>query len=297
MGKGLIPVDLSFSTSEMPDVGDIYISENVSLELDASDFDGLCFVHGASFNAGGVGASHTMLFFGIPWTKIPKQLVKGIALNFIDWKSYLLGPLYGIYKAGKFVLGSGDMPNVLRPLAGEAKGVIIMKGQVVGPAISIGASIQYGYMSSDTNVMPWEWNFPSVQKDIDINYKTVSRDESIIRVPGDILFGFDKDKIGTGEGGLVRAEETLSVVAYVLGLIRPRAVFTEGHTDSVGSPAYNLSLSRRRSAAVKSWLLTKGKLNGLLITPLGFGLTKPVEDNRTEKGREKNRRVEVRFYG
>ena len=298
MGKGLIPVDLSFSTSEMPDVGDVYISENVSGELKASDFDGLCFVHGASFNAGGMGASHTMLFFGIPWTKIPKQLVKGIARNFIDWKSYLLGPLYGVYKAGKLVLGkSGDLPNVLGPLAGEAKGVIIMKGQVVGPSLNIGVSIQYGYMSSATSVMPWEMNFPTVQNDIDIKYQGVSRDESFIRVPGDVLFGFDKDQIGTGEGGLAKAEETLSVVAYVLGLIRPRAMSTEGHTDSVGTPAYNLGLSNRRAQAVKTWLLTKGKLDGLPITPVGFGLTLPVEDNRTDAGRAKNRRVEFRFYG
>lgn len=297
MGKGLIPLDLSFSTGDMPDTGNVYISEKVSGELKSSDFDGLCFIHAASLVAQ-VGVSHTMLFFGIPWDMIPKQLLKARLLNFFDLKSYLLGPLYGAYQAGKLILGSGDMPNLLRPLAGEAKGVIKMIGQVVGPAsFSIGASMQYGYMSSDSSVMPWETNFPTGHSDVPISYQNVSQNESIIRVPGDVLFGFDKDKVGTGTGGIVKAEATLFVVAYSLGLIRPRTTYTEGHTDLVGSPAYNLDLSKRRAEAVKAWLLTKGKLKGLPITALGFGLTKPVADNRTDDGRAKNRRVEFRIYG
>jgi hypothetical protein len=105
VSQGLsLPIGLTFSTEEMPSSGDVFLSDNVSgPDLKPSDFDGLCFIHGASFDAGGMGASRNMLFFGIPWTKVPTQILKGIASNLIDIKSYLLGPLYQIYKAGKLV--------------------------------------------------------------------------------------------------------------------------------------------------------------------------------------------------
>ena len=139
VSQGLsLPIGWTFSTEEMPSSGDVFLSDNVSgPDLKPSDFDGLCFIHGASFDAGGMGASRNMLFFGIPWTKVPTQILKGIASNLIDIKSYLLGPLYQIYKAGKLVFGSsGDLPNILRPLVGEAKGVILTQGQVAGPALA-----------------------------------------------------------------------------------------------------------------------------------------------------------------
>src|SRR5437764_4390150 len=69
-----LPIGLSFSTEEMPSSGDVFVSDNVSgPDLKPSDFDGLCFIHGASFNAGGIGASRNMLIFGIPWIKVPTQ--------------------------------------------------------------------------------------------------------------------------------------------------------------------------------------------------------------------------------
>ncbi len=66
----------------------------------------------------------------------------------------------------------------------------------------------------------------------------------------------------------------------------------EGHTDNVGQPAANLKLSQARAGAVVSWLTKRGvKPDGL--TAAGHGDTKPVSDNGTDAGREKNRRVEL----
>jgi outer membrane protein OmpA-like peptidoglycan-associated protein len=65
-----------------------------------------------------------------------------------------------------------------------------------------------------------------------------------------------------------------------------------GHTDNNGSDAVNIPLSEKRAAAVKEYLLRKG-LKDDRIESKGFGSTKPVEDNDTEEGRSKNRRVEI----
>jgi len=66
----------------------------------------------------------------------------------------------------------------------------------------------------------------------------------------------------------------------------------EGHTDNVGKDASNLALSQRRSASVKK-LLTKFGVKSTLIEAKGFGSTKPIADNATATGRQKNRRIEI----
>src|SRR5436190_3187890 len=69
-----------------------------------------------------------------------------------------------------------------------------------------------------------------------------------------------------------------------------------GHTDNVGSPASNQRLSERRAEAVKAYLVSQG-IDGSKIKTVGRGLTKPVADNKTTKGRAQNRRVEVEVTG
>ncbi|MFZ3175979.1 MAG: OmpA family protein, partial [Thiobacillus sp.] len=65
-----------------------------------------------------------------------------------------------------------------------------------------------------------------------------------------------------------------------------------GHTDSMGSDAYNMKLSRQRAAAVRNFLISRGVAADRL-TAKGYGESQPVADNATEDGRFKNRRVEL----
>jgi len=67
-------------------------------------------------------------------------------------------------------------------------------------------------------------------------------------------------------------------------------VEVQGHTDSVGSAAYNLNLSDRRAAAVKAYLVGKG-LSATALTAKGYGKAKPIAGNDTAEGRAQNRRV------
>lgn len=68
----------------------------------------------------------------------------------------------------------------------------------------------------------------------------------------------------------------------------------EGHTDNVGDANSNMILSKRRADAVKNYLVSKG-ISDKRITTEGFGVTKPIADNKTAEGRAKNRRVEFKI--
>ena len=66
-----------------------------------------------------------------------------------------------------------------------------------------------------------------------------------------------------------------------------------GHTDNIGQPNDNLTLSNNRAAAVVKYLLSKG-ITGKRLHAKGWGAAKPISDNRTEEGRAQNRRTELK---
>jgi OOP family OmpA-OmpF porin len=67
----------------------------------------------------------------------------------------------------------------------------------------------------------------------------------------------------------------------------------EGHTDNVGQPAANKTLSEKRAAAVKQYLVSTLGIDASRLTTAGYGDTKPVGPNTTPEGRQNNRRVEL----
>jgi outer membrane protein OmpA-like peptidoglycan-associated protein len=85
--------------------------------------------------------------------------------------------------------------------------------------------------------------------------------------------------------------ELLSLVAWLKANSKVR-VCIEGHTDNVGSPAYNLDLSERRAKGVVLELINEG-VDSNQLEFKGYGLSKPLESNQTEQGRARNRRTEV----
>ena len=70
-------------------------------------------------------------------------------------------------------------------------------------------------------------------------------------------------------------------------------IIIEGHTDNVGNKASNQTLSEQRAASVKQALVKKG-ISADRIKAVGYGQDKPITDNKTEDGKAKNRRVEIR---
>jgi len=69
-----------------------------------------------------------------------------------------------------------------------------------------------------------------------------------------------------------------------------------GHTDNVGKPADNLTLSNNRAKAVVNYLIKNG-IAATRLSSKGFGETQPIADNKTEEGRAKNRRTEMKVMG
>jgi outer membrane protein OmpA-like peptidoglycan-associated protein len=68
----------------------------------------------------------------------------------------------------------------------------------------------------------------------------------------------------------------------------------EGHTDAQGDETANQALSERRAKAVRDYLVSKG-VDASRLEAIGYGGTKPIDTNRTERGREANRRIEFQI--
>ncbi|MBI2801098.1 MAG: OmpA family protein [Gammaproteobacteria bacterium] len=105
-----------------------------------------------------------------------------------------------------------------------------------------------------------------------------------------VNFKFDSSRIEpASESILHEAVDALNKASSV-------AVRIEGHTDSVGSDAYNLLLSQRRAKAVADYLVHHG-VSGARLTTEGKGERQPVASNATADGRYQNRRVELHVVG
>ncbi len=78
--------------------------------------------------------------------------------------------------------------------------------------------------------------------------------------------------------------------------INLEVIIAVGHTDSIGSDAYNQKLSVKRAEAVKAYLVSKGIEKNRVYTE-GKGKKQPVADNKTKEGQAKNRRVEIEVVG
>ena len=90
------------------------------------------------------------------------------------------------------------------------------------------------------------------------------------------------------------SEYALKVISNTFAKYPNLKVEISGHSDNVGNPASNLSLSQERANSVKTYLTANGAQSGNL-TSIGFGQNKPIADNSTEEGRGKNRRIEFKI--
>jgi OOP family OmpA-OmpF porin len=106
----------------------------------------------------------------------------------------------------------------------------------------------------------------------------------------DTFFDFDKAVLKP-EGKAKLDDLTGKIKGITLEVI-----IAVGHTDSIGTEAYNQKLSLRRAEAVKAYMVSKGIEANRIYTE-GKGEKQPVADNRTAEGRAKNRRVEIEVVG
>lgn len=108
----------------------------------------------------------------------------------------------------------------------------------------------------------------------------------IILSMSDILFDVDKASLKAD------LKTSLARVAGILTVYQELNVSVEGHTDNTGSEEHNLKLSEQRAKNVLDFLVEQG-IDAGRLTSKGFGMSKPVADNATKEGRQKNRRVDL----
>ncbi len=117
---------------------------------------------------------------------------------------------------------------------------------------------------------------------------TQRADLQLVLDASDILFAFDK--------WVIRAEVVPELDLWADYFQHNPQVTAEidGYTDSTGPSGYNQTLSERRAEAVMNYLIKKGVDPKRFVTR-GFGETHPAASNSTAEGRQKNRRVELKF--
>ena len=113
---------------------------------------------------------------------------------------------------------------------------------------------------------------------------------SKVTYAADAFFDFDKSVLKPE--GKAKLDDLVSKVKNV----NLEVIIAVGHTDSIGTDAYNQKLSVRRAEAVKAYLVSKGIEKNRVYTE-GKGEKQPIADNKTKEGRAKNRRVEIEVVG
>jgi len=106
-----------------------------------------------------------------------------------------------------------------------------------------------------------------------------------------VLFKFNSAKLTDD------AKQMLDqLVSTQMTAVKRYFIAIQGFTDKVGTPEYNLDLSRRRAQAVQTYLVAKQNVPVYRIQIVGLGKDKPVNDQKTKTDRSKNRRVEVTLF-
>jgi outer membrane protein OmpA-like peptidoglycan-associated protein len=177
------------------------------------------------------------------------------------------------------IIGAGA-GGVVGGAVGRATGSTA-KGAIIGAAVggTVGAIIGH---QMDQQAKKLEQNIPGA---------VVERVGEGIQVTFEsgLLFDFDSDRIRA------EAAQNLRNLASSLDEYPNTSLLIVGHTDSVGTDAYNQRLSQERAQATANYLVSQGVSSARLQT-VGRGELEPVAANATAEGRQKNRRVEVAIY-
>ena len=115
----------------------------------------------------------------------------------------------------------------------------------------------------------------------------VAEPAEAVRVELDVKFDFDKAQVKPESYGDIKN------LADFLTQYPQTTTVVEGHTDAVGSDAYNQSLSERRANAVRDVLVNQYGVGSDRVNAVGYGESRPVADNASAEGRAVNRRVEA----
>ncbi len=215
----------------------------------------------------------------------------GLSRYLPDWDTKLIGEIYTSYP----IESSENQSNRERSNAELLLGAKHDINQNLAWHIGLGTEIAHGTATPD-------WRIYS-----GLNYafgpkpQTVVYDESFFRYQPiqseetitmkDVLFEFNSDRFKPAFNNFLKG-----LVAHANKPPGFVSIKIEGHTDSVGSAAYNLDLSQRRAKSVMNVLTKEFNVPIRKINAFGYGESRPIADNSNYQGRQLNRRVEIKIY-
>ena len=151
------------------------------------------------------------------------------------------------------------------------------KGAAIGAAIGGGAGAAYGY------------KLDKQAKELEQFAETKRTEDGIVtKLKGDILFPTGSPTVKA------QANKNISQISKIIKKYPENRITVVGHTDSTGSDSRNQVLSEQRARAVKAIMVTRG-VPAKHISAVGAGSSSPVSDNKSKRGRSKNRRVELQI--
>lgn len=262
------------------------------------------------------------------WKKWSKPINLGKLINSEGWDAYFTLPASGnfaYYVSTKNSFGREDIFRIQLPKELRPKPVIIVSGRVLNKKTNqpLKARIQYetlpegkliGITESNPNsgeykiVLPGGSrygflaqadSFLSISENIDIRfdlyYQEIKKD--LFLVPIEIGESIRLNNIFFNYKDYTLREDSYAELNRLVKLMKERrelVVEISGHTDSIGSDAYNLNLSRLRAKSVADYLISQG-VEAHRLEVRGYGSRFPVATNDTEEGRQLNRRVEFKI--
>ncbi len=278
------------------------------------------------------GYGSTDIFFArrldTSWQNWSEPVNLGEIVNTESWDAYFNIPAsgdYAFFVSTNNSFGKEDIFKVYLPKALRPKPVVIVYGTVLNKKTNqpLEATIQYETLPNGkivgiakSNPLTGEYkivlpggakygflakadSFVSINENIDIRtdlrYQEVHRD--LYLVPLEIGETVRLNNIFFDYNQYTLLEDSYSELNRLIKLLKDNPnmeIEIAGHTDNIGSPTYNLDLSRKRAQSVADYLIANG-LNPKRLKVKGYGERLPIASNDTDEGRQLNRRVEFKI--
>ena len=227
--------------------------------------------------------------------------------NRTDYEVLLTGATSVKSEGSLLRLGIGKkyaMADILRGLIIEVEGRGNSQGQLVADKVRFRESDLRAAITTDTRVNPVEENQERLSGQMDelatiaaearnevrqANERITSLDDYDVQETATVNFSLNSAVLSPDAKRQLDAlaQKALNAKAYM--------VEVSGHADATGSDAKNFVLSQRRAESVIQYLAVTHKIPvRRFVTPMGYGKTEAVADNKTASGRAQNRRVEVK---
>jgi outer membrane protein OmpA-like peptidoglycan-associated protein len=206
----------------------------------------------------------------------------------------------GIFRFGK----KYAVTDILRGLIIEVEGRGNSQGQLVAEKVRFNESDMRAAVTTDTRVNPVEENQERMAGQMDELATIAAEARSEVRVANERISSLDDYDMQDSATVNFRvnsavlspeAKQQLDALAQKALAAKAYMIEVGGHADSSGNEARNFVLSRQRAEAVIQYLAVTHKIPvRRFVTPMGYGQTESVADNKTASGRAQNRRVEVK---